>query len=210
MFEQQSKPHFSQGDQLALEHRDAAYLAEAVGTGRAPWLFVNLQRTLRIDTTRSGLDGPAFARATVGDVLGAVTFVDPPTLSNLVVTETLYHASPGTYDRATVTAEVENAFAGYAAVVCASRLLSRAAHVHAGLWHCTATHSSPDAVAEILLAAAWAAGVSAVTLHTYTDVQTAAAERARQLVETMGRCCPSASLFDLIDAIAQREYAYGH
>lgn len=134
--------------------------------GRAtPILVRGAPRSLAFDAS-GGLYGNAFARADPDRIAAATTYLDPPTLSNIVAIE----APPGghgAYLRATIEDILHTAVVGFAA--CREASAPSAVTVHTGGWGTGAFGGDKVLMALLQLCAARLAGMDRLVFHTLTS-----------------------------------------
>ena len=144
-----------------------------------PVLVRGALRSLALDT-RGGLYGNAFARADPGRILAATTYLDPPTVSNILAME----APPGgigPYDRETIADILLTACTGF--VACKAESAPAGAIVHTGAWGTGAYGGDPVLMALLQLCAARLAGIDRLVFHTLSGAR--AFHQARQRLDEL-------------------------
>ena len=168
-------------------------------------LVAGVERRGRIDTT--DLYGNAFSRAPVDAVRRATTRLDPPTITNVIAI-----AAPtgvGRYTIGQIEYILSAAASGFRAVVIDStEQLGSAAPVvvHSGFWGCGAFGGNRVLMLMLQIAAANAAGLAQLVLHTGAKGEEAFQEACRTL-ERVGdsSCSPS----DLVARVASVGFEWG-
>ncbi len=207
---------FAQDEMQVAEHPALGSLKEAlVDAGPVPLtverglptpvLVTGVERRGRIDTT--GLYGNAFARAFVNTVRQATTRLDRPTVTNVIAI-----AAPtgdGRYTNDQIEYILKAAASGFrAAVIQSSTQLGSTPPVvvHSGFWGCGAFGGNRVLMLMLQIAAAGAAGLNQLVLHTGEGGEEAFNEACRALAKVgTGSCSPS----DLIARVTGLGFQWG-
>jgi poly(ADP-ribose)glycohydrolase PARG len=216
LFVAYGSPLFAQDEMQVAEHPALGSLKEAlVATGSVtltverglptPILVAGVERRGRIDTT--GLYGNAFARAPMDVVRRATNRLDPPTITNVIAI-----AAPtggGRYTSGQIEHILKTAASGFrAAVIDSSEQMGHAAPVvvHSGFWGCGAFGGNRVLMLTLQIAAAGAAGVAQLVLHTGEGGE----ENFKNACSTLGKmgdspCSPT----DLIARVSGLGFEWG-
>lgn len=174
-----------------------------------PILVAGVERRCVLDTAPDldagrvyGLYGHRFQRATPDEVRGAVTVLDPPTVSNILAIEapTAYR---GAYTAKQIRFILRTAVAGYraAALESAGSLV-----IHTGFWGCGAYGGNRELMALLQILAARIAGVSRLVFHAF-DSEGLALYRAGEAVAA--ELAGLTSLEQAIAVIVELGYQWG-
>ncbi|HET7249165.1 MAG TPA: hypothetical protein VFI79_04920 [Gemmatimonadales bacterium] len=211
LFVAYGSPLFAQDEMQVAEHPALGSLKEALvaagsvplteeGGRPTPILVAGVERRGRIDTT--GLYGNAFARAPVNAVRRATTRLDPPTISNIIAI-----AAPtgeGRYTKDEIEYILATAASGFrAAVIDSSEQLGRAAPVvvHSGFWGCGAFGGNRQLMLMLQIAAAGAAGLDRLVLHTGDSGEEAYEDACRTLAKVGDDSCSPSDLIARVTAL---------
>lgn len=167
-----------------------------------PVLVRGAVRSLALRTA-GGLYGNAFALADPERIRAATTYLDPPSVSNILAME----APPGgmgTYDRATIRDVLLTAHIGFSAAIAESR--PDRAVIHTGGWGTGAYGGDPTLMALLQLVAARLAGVEHLVFHALKGAD--AFRDAQRLLAELP-LTEGASVDELIDAIAAHGFRWG-
>ena len=216
LFVAYSSPLFAQDEMQVAEHPALGSLKEALDAagsvtlteedGRpTPILVAGVERRGRIDTT--GLYGNAFARARVETVRRATTRLEPPSMTNIIAI-----AAPtgdGRYTSDQIEYILTTAVSGFqAAVIDSSEQLGHAAPVvvHSGFWGCGAFGGNRVLMLLLQIAAAGAAGLEQLVLHTGEGGEESFKNACPILARVgAGSCSPS----DLIARVTALGFEWG-
>jgi hypothetical protein len=218
LFGYYSGPLLAQDEHQVLEHPVLGSLRDALTdlartrpelaprtrdqTGPTPYLVRNAQRCLSFDTI-NGPYGMAFANAGVGRILGATTFLEPPTFSNILAMV----APPGghgRYERNEIADILRTAFVGFS--TCREESGGLRVVVHTGNWGCGAFGGNPVLMAFLQLCAARLAAVDEVVYHTFSSPFSEAYRQALSRLDEIapGQTIDTEQLIDRVDAMAFR------
>ena len=149
-----------------------------------------------------GLYGNRFQRATPDVIRGAVTVLDPPTISNILAIEapTAYR---GAYTAEQIRFILRTAVAGFHAAKLES---SGALVIHTGFWGCGAYGGNRELMALLQIIAARIAGVSRLVFHAF-DGQGLELYRAGEAVAL--ELAGLRSLDQMVSVIVELGYQWG-
>lgn len=202
---------FAQDEMQVAEHPALGALKEALVASGAvtltteggfptPILVAGVERRGRIDTT--ALYGNAFARAHIDTVRRATTRLYPPTITNVIAI-----AAPtghGRYTRDQIEYILKAAASGFrAAVLDSTAQLGHDAPVvvHSGFWGCGAFGGNRVLMLMLQIAAAGAAGLAQLVLHTGAGGEQAFTEACRTLAQVGNGSCSPADLIARVTAL---------
>lgn len=144
----------------------ALYLAGGAAAPISKWQAL-LGRLVRPAAAGSQpLYGNAFAKASLQEVMRALTVLNPPALSNILAIAAPTGA--GAYTRKQITDILQTAFNGFAAAVLESRRMQGEAaqtEIHTGWWGCGAFGGNRTLTALLQIIAAQLAGVGRLVFH---------------------------------------------
>ena len=210
----------AQDEHQVAEHPALGSVAEAMNarpdqepltfdTDPTPVLITGVERRCVLSTAPDveagrigGLYGNRFRRASPAVVRGAVTVLDPPTISNILAIE----APPGDwgpYSAAQILLVLRTAVAGYRAAVAESE---GEVVIHTGFWGCGAYGGNRELMALLQILAARMAGVSKLVFYTFDDEGMSHYRAGEAVAAELGA---PRGLDQLVEQIVSRGYAWG-
>lgn len=165
-----------------------------------PYLVKGAQRCIAFDTIK-GPYGNAFAASPLGVILRATTYLDPPTLSNILAMEAPA-GGYGRYSRKEIRDVLHNAYVGFSA--CKAESAPSRTVIHTGNWGSGAYGGNPVLMAFLQLCAAFLAGIDRLVFYTFTPRFSDSYWQAVALLEELS---PGQTVD--IDAVIERTYSRG-
>ncbi len=160
------------------------------------------------ETEARGLYGNQFQKATLGEVMAALTFFRPPTVTNIIAM-----AAPtgrGLYKRSQIIDVVETAYTAMCAAALESSSLSPSCgvEINTGWWGCGAFGGNRTLMALLQVLAARMAGVGRLVFHTGSKASIFEFDEGCGFLEAMLADC-GGNTSTLMDAIERVGFSWG-